>query len=487
MNKVFDLKNLQPWSWVEGITNLKHNPTLEDVKQSRGEFIGYISSSEELHLFRDRLGARNLYFSHKNWLVFMSTDLWWVVFNCGWKPEVDPETLKEYIDYQVPLSPLHTLYRNVYRVPPATIINFSKSGMKQERYWKLSFDRQERFSPKYLLDLIVDAVEFRKKLLPNCYTSYISGGIDSSTITTLLQPREALAGFYKDEEYSELNYITALREENKLNKFFCVEITEKKFHQYMTHLPEILPDPMGGLGVIPQTIVAMEAFKRGYHYAFTGEGGDEIFCGYNWNTLIFTLADAARGLLRDRYMVRYEPMVQRILKDGFLPLVASLIAKSDNPDPSPVAKIWDKNQSVENNILKINIEIGLPAILTVDRCVGKFSSVIPVSPFIDHHIIEYVVSTDPLERTRIPKYLLREAMKGILPEKIRTRFDKMGFPVPFEKWSWPMVEPLLESLRKRGLIEVSGNHQTMDRKAWAFCNLELICRKLDEGRQTCES
>jgi hypothetical protein len=89
----------------------------------------------------------------------------------------------------------------------------------------------------------------------------------------------------------------------------------------------------------------------------------------------------------------------------------------------------------------------------------------------DHHVVEYVCSIRPELRAPIPKHLLREALKDVLPEKIRTRYDKMGFPVPFQKWDWAILEPVLASLSKRNILDFDpAEHKTMTRDTWAlFC------------------
>jgi asparagine synthase (glutamine-hydrolysing) len=97
----------------------------------------------------------------------------------------------------------------------------------------------------------------------------------------------------------------------------------------------------------------------------------------------------------------------------------------------------------------------------------------PVSPLMDHKIVEYVCSIKPQERAAIPKGIFREAIKGILPEKVRMRYDKMGFPVPFERWKWPMLKSLMRSLKKRNILSFNEEeHQTMDRKTWALFSIE---------------
>lgn len=494
IKEIFDLNNLSYEFGVTGITDFipyfmsssRISTECINIFDSRGEFVGYISDPHlnVLHLFRDRVGGRNLYYwDGGGSSIVVSTDILWVLekrkeYLINWEFEdlLDLEYIKgDYIEFQVPFDN-RTIYKNIHKVMPGEIVSFP--DRKRVKYWSLKFG-ERKFSWSDLLDLIKDAVNWRKRLLTEGrYTSYLSGGIDSSSVTILADPEESFSGFYEHEQYSELDYIKCLG-----RRFKPVKITEDLFYKFFSHLPDLIPDPMGGLGIIPQLIVAMEAFRGGYHYAFTGEGGDEVFTGYNWNTAIFQLAKAARDLKRDRYMVRYESMADAVLQEGFGPLVAGLIGRGYNKEyqVSRILSVWDKDQSVENNVFKINIEIGLPAILTVDERVGLYSGVIPVSPLVDHNIIEYVASINSEERSKIPKHIFREAMDGILPDKIRVRYDKMGFPLPAVEWKWPMIEDLVNSFQNRRLINLDPprGFKIMDRMAWAICNLEMICRRLE--------
>ncbi len=485
MNKIFDLENLQTEEWIDGIFSLPLKMKNAPAIPSRGEFVGYSSNEKDIYLFRDRIGARNLYYSRNNNKLYVSTDLLWLVKNAIPKDLKTDYKLnfsylnEQYLKFQVPFNH-ETPYKRIYRVMPGEIVRFNRDIWKSEtKYWKLNFG-ENKFNRLDLHDLITDAVQFRLEIIQDrgSYTTYCSGGIDSSTVTSLVKPKEFFCGYYENELYNEMNYVTSLKNVGVMN---LVRITEEVFYKFLPHLPFLMPDPMGGLGVIPQLIVALEAFKKGYSYSFTGEGGDEIFYGYPWNTLVIEVAKAVRNLQRDKYLIRWESMTNKFLREAFFPMMINLIRRSGETDHIPWQ--WDKEQPVENNIMRFNIEIGLPAILTVDERVGLYSGVMPVSPLIDHNIVEYVASVNPEERTKIPKYLLRESMKDILPNKILNRYDKMGFPVPYEQWKWPMLQTLLSSLVKRGFPFELLNHKTMTREAWSLINVEMIYRILEEDSQ----
>lgn len=450
------------------------------VSSSRGEFAGLFGEEGKIILFRDRLGARNIYYCTTTGRLYVSTDLAWIGKQIHAEPNWDYITT-DYMQFQLPFVD-QTFFLGVRKVMPGEFVSISPSGdVTREVYWKPEFG-DEPFRAERLAELIRDAVGFRLSLLGSqSYTAYLSGGLDSSAAALLARPRECFSGFYAEEGYSEMDYIeSAIKESRGTLTYVPVQITQDAFHRLLDSLPDILPDPCGGLGVIPQVIVAAEAARRGYHYAFTGEGGDEIFLGYNWNTMVFAMANAARSLLRDRYMVRYEGMVDKVLRDGLATFTGGLLARGDDVlyATRRILELWDRRQPVENNILLINLKLGLPAILTLDEQVGRYAGVEPVSPLMDHHIVDYVCSIRPQDRAPIPKHMMREALRGILPEKIRMRYEKMGFPVPQEQWSWPMIQSSMEALAARGRVAVGpARRRTMDRGTWALYAVELWCKR----------
>ena len=467
---------------VVGISTLNSisNLSRKDVIASRGEFAGFFTEEDQLVLFRDRLGARNIYYFVQDGTAVVSSDLGWI----GQQVKVEPNwdyILSDYLQFQIPFSE-ETFFKGVKKVMPGEFVTIDSSGnLAREKYWDIDFG-DKPFRAEELSELIGDAVRFRlSQIEGSLYTAYLSGGIDSSTVALLAKPRECFSGFYEEEGYSEMDYIETLipPDDGRPERYIPVQITQQAFRELLPCLPEIVPDPCAGLGVIPQVLVAQEAARQGYKYAFTGEGGDEIFLGYNWNTMVFSLAVAAKGLLRDRYMVHYEPMVEKVLRDGMATLTGGLLARGDDIlyATKRILELWDREQPVENNILLINLKLGLPAILTLDEQVGRYANVEPVSPLVDHHIVEYVCSVRPDDRAPIPKHMVREALKGILPEKIRMRYEKMGFPVPYSKWDWPMIEPMVISLTKRNVLPVDvEEHTTMDRKTWALYSIEAWCQ-----------
>jgi len=480
-----------------GIFSPEEIKTREQVIASRGEFAGYfVEDLLTVVLFRDRLGARNLYYAIMDFdkHVYISTDLEWLASKVSPLLPNEDHIKNDYLHFQLPFSD-STFFRRIKKVMPGEMVTIRSCGNgaahKREKYWEPEYG-DESFDANHLTHLVADAVDFRLSRIEGPYTSYLSGGIDSSSMTVLARPDECFSGFYTEEGYSELGYIESVVELQRYSgynlKYNKVEINPISFHEQLQELASICPEPSCGLGIIPQVIVAKKAAEARYRYAFTGEGGDEVFTGYNWNRIVFKLAQATRDLHEDRYMVRYDPMIDTVLKNGFPTLVGGLLARHRDRlfATERILGIWRDDLCVENNILNINLTLGLPAILTVDEQVGRFAGVEPVSPIMDHKIVEYICSLRPSERGTVPKQNYREAMKLILPEKIRTRYDKMGFPVPYKSWTWPSLRCTLESLVRRKIVDFDiDTYQTMNREAWALFNIEMWHQKfVDDCSQT---
>jgi len=477
---------------IEGITNLNRKKGflhIDNLKNIRGEFVGVIAKGNHVYIFRDRVGGRSIYFGYLDPItICISTDPIHIL-NLNKKRKLDNEYFqKEYIPFQVPFG-MRTPYLDVKRVPPATIIHFqfdNNIGMWtyfNNKYWRIDdYFGNEKFDSQYLLSLIKDSILSRLSYINRSkYTTYLSGGIDSSSIVSLVKPKEVFSGYYEEEYYSERDYIEVLHRHMNSFDYHLIPIKKERFHELLGNLNKIIPDPTGGLGIIAQIIVAQRAKECGYDYAFTGEGGDEIFFGYPWNRVVMRVARTITDLDQDRYMIRWDPMIE-IARQRSLPGFVNDLIKRDHSDssyPDWISSLWMPEEKVENNIMKINIEVGLPAILMVDEYVGRFTGIEPISPFVDHKIIEYVASVNPEERCRIPKNLLRQAMKDILPEKIRTRYDKMGFPVPYEKWDWPMLDLIPGTIK-----DTSYEYPiTMDRRAWGLLNMAMIMNMVKDGKE----
>lgn len=241
-----------------------------------------------------------------------------------------------------------------------------------------------------LVDLIRQAVADR---VDDDTGLVLSGGLDSSTVACLA-PRQMLAfhGFYREAGFDERWY-ARLAASAAGHKLVEVEIEPLDFIVYFDDAARAMREPYQGMGAFGQYIVAMHASAH-VGAVVSGEGSDELFGGYA-RTLL-----AAGEPLPDGYE-HYQPPVDYPVDD----LAAALQYDLDR----------------------------LPDLLAVDDQMCGAWDLDSRAPFTDERIREYALALPPTER--VGKRHLRERVRGIVPDEIVDRTDKMGFPIPLVQWA----------------------------------------------------
>jgi asparagine synthetase B (glutamine-hydrolysing) len=238
-----------------------------------------------------------------------------------------------------------------------------------------------------LVNLLQSAVDFRTH---GDYVGIVlSGGLDSSTVACLAPPLPTFTGYYDAIGFDERQYARLVGK----GRHHEILITPQDFVDHFDAMCKHLRPPIMGMGTFGQYMVARYA-SNFVDVALSGEGSDELFGGY------------ARTLL-----AAGEP-----LPIGY----EEYIPPADYPlDDLAAALQYDLDR--------------LPDLLAVDeQMLGAFG-VEGRAPFTDKAVVEYALALDPSER--VGKRHLREAVRGIVPDAIIDRKEKMGFPIPLVAWA----------------------------------------------------
>lgn len=238
-----------------------------------------------------------------------------------------------------------------------------------------------------LVDLLRQAVEFRTH---GDYVGIVlSGGLDSSTVACLAPPLPTFTGYYDAVGFDERQYARLVGK----GRHHEIEIRPQDFVDHFDAMCRHLRPPIMGMGTFGQYMVARYA-SNFVDVVLSGEGSDELFGGY------------ARTLL-----AAGEPLP--VGYEGYVP-----------PSDYPV-------QDLEA-ALKYDLD-RLPDLLAVDtQMLGAFG-VEGRAPFTDQAIVQYALALPPSER--VGKRHLRQAVRGIVPDAIIDRTEKMGFPIPLVAWA----------------------------------------------------
>jgi asparagine synthetase B (glutamine-hydrolysing) len=238
-----------------------------------------------------------------------------------------------------------------------------------------------------LLDLIRAAIDAR--IGPKTGI-VLSGGLDSSTVAALAPPLPSFTGYYAEPGFDERRYARMVAK----GIHHEVLIRPEDFVQHFDAMAEHVSHPIQGMGTFGQFMVARYLASEGIEVALSGEGSDELFGGY------------ARTLIA----AGEEP------PDGY----ADYKVPADYPvDNLEAALQYDLDR--------------LPDLLAVDDAMCAAWGIEARAPFTDPAIVDYALGLNP--RDRVGKRHLREAVRGIVPDAIIDRTDKMGFPIPLVKWA----------------------------------------------------
>ena len=238
-----------------------------------------------------------------------------------------------------------------------------------------------------LVNLLRAAVEAR--IGPNTGI-VLSGGLDSSTVAAIAPPLPSFTGYYDEPGFDERRYARMVAK----GLHHEILITPEDFVEHFDDMAKHVRPPIQGMGTFGQYMVARYLANEGIQIALSGEGSDELFGGY------------ARTLIA----------AGEAPPDGY----GSYKVPADYPvDNLEAALQYDLDR--------------LPDLLAVDDAMCAAWGIEARAPFTDQSIVDYALALDP--RQRVGKRHLREAVRGIVPDAIIDRTDKMGFPVPLVKWA----------------------------------------------------
>lgn len=535
---------------TEVILNLYARHGLEMFQHMNGMFAFALldTARGRILLARDRFGEKPLYYLKDSGRFAFASEIKALLTLPGVKPEADPGALHEYLTFQYCLHD-RTLFEGIRRLKPATYLLLDGAGgiLQEKEYWSLGFEedhsRSEESYLEELRSLLEDSVKIRLRSDVPVGT-YLSGGIDSSLVATLarnLQGRglPAFTGYFEDgDRYSELKYAKAVAEGNgSPHHVICPspQDFEVNFRRIIHHMDE----PAAGPGSFPQLMVSELAVKQ-VKVVLGGQGGDEIFGGYA-RYLILYLEECIRGSIFEtqdskRHIVtldhvpkrlamlrQYVPMLKDFWSGGLFEPVErryySLISRAPAPEKyfatdflrslneddlyqaferqfnDILHKVPSGGSALLNRMTAYDARTMLQSLLHVEDRMSMAVSLESRLPLLDHRITELMFRMPPRFKYRDgqAKSALLSAVGDLLPDLVRNRKDKMGFPVPFVEWargplrSWVHEILLGRAARERGIYRPDGiqsllqSERPFGRELWGLLSLETWFQTFVDG------
>ncbi len=277
----------QTSSDTETILHLYEDKGSNCVTDLRGMFSFAIWDTRQQSLFlaRDRLGKKPLYYTNQGGAFLFASELPALLCDASIPREIDPKALDEYLTYLFVPHP-RTIYRGIYKLPPATHATFERGALSIERYWHVRYDRiEQNLTEEDALEeldaRLNEAVQMRM-LADVPVGAFLSGGLDSTLVTSMMQRRSpgAVKTFsigFEESSFNELEHARATAQELGTDHEECVVSYDVK--GLLPDLVRQFGEPFADSSAIP-TYHLSKATRRKVTVALSGDGGDEVFGGY---------------------------------------------------------------------------------------------------------------------------------------------------------------------------------------------------------------
>lgn len=487
------------------------------VHKFRGMFAFAIwdKKQKKIILYRDRLGVKPLYYYFKDGLFVFASEIKAIAKHPKIKRNINFEALSYFLKLGYIPAPL-SIFDDIYKLEPGHFLEIDRNKRAtKEKYWdivdcysnpgQIDYSREKEVE-ELLEEKLIDS--FNLRMVSDVPVGvFLSGGIDSSIVTALLQKKQGnlntfTVGF-ESNNYNEAHHAKEVASFLKTNHYEII-CTPKNAMDTIFKIPEIYDEPFGDSSAIPTYLVS-EFAKNKVGVALSADGGDEIFGGYKKYSIIGNFLEKTNNiptcfmypfsLLRKSPLFFYkfkkigDAFTQRNnLKDLYKILMEFYY--DDEIDKLLKNKSYDFNNNPWNHFNSlgnfdkltqmqiIDFKTYLPdnILVKVDRA-SMAASLESREPFLDHKILEFAGSL-PLNfkiRDGQSKYILKKILYKHIPQKLVDR-PKQGFDVPIDEWLRGDLKHLMEKYLSEDKIRGDGlfDEKMIKREKQAFLSSKMF-------------
>lgn len=449
---------------------------------------------------RDRAGEKPLYWTQTPRGLLLASEVKALLVRPEVTRELDPEAVDQFLTYEYVLAP-RTILKGIHKLPAGHYLIYRDGVVSVRRYWDAAGIGLRPWNDNEAAEALGQALRHAtvsQMMADVPLGAFLSGGIDSSSIVAFmsessLQPVNSFSIGFENGTYNELPYAREVAELFKTNhrERIVSPNLEDLFEKLVVHLDE----PFADVSLFPTFLVSQLA-REHVTVALSGDGGDELFGGYDayqaqelakrfaWmgDTLLpaaaavaaalpptekkkglvnkfkrFTLGatQAPEDLGHYRWMVYLSPRAKRRL---YTPRLRDALTRSDVYAPVRDALGRFGQDDLLNRQLYADLSLYLAddILVKVDR-MSMATSLETRAPFLDADVMELAFSMPGSLKIRDGerKWILKRAMRGVLPERILTR-KKEGFSIPMKNWLRRELQPFMQSLLSPERVDARG-------------------------------
>ena len=489
--------------------------------------------TRQLTLVRDRLGEKPLYFGWQGNTLLFASELKALKAHPEFRAEVDRDALTLLLRHNCIPAP-YSIYRGIFKLLPGHCLTLplgnidAAKAAQAEPYWRLN-DVVEQGLASPFTGSVDEAIEAIQAQLSRSIAgqmvadvplgAFLSGGVDSSTVVALMQaqsqrPVRTFSIGFAEGGYDEAVHAKAVAQHLK-TEHTELYVRPEDALAVIPRLPAMYCEPFGDSSQIPTFLVSQMA-RRHVTVALSGDGGDELFGGYNryldacrvWRRMQHLptgVRRAAAGVLRalspaawDRLFALAQPLLPRRLHlatpGDKAQKLADVLALSDGQaffrqltshwkDPAAVvvgarepltllsdSAAWPKTDGLEHAMMAMDAQTYMAddILVKVDRAAMAASLETRV-PMLDHRVIELAWRMPLAYKIRDGqgKWLLRQVLYRHVPRELIER-PKMGFGIPLDQWLRGALRDWAEDLLDESRLRQEGYFQPLPiRRMWA--------------------
>jgi asparagine synthase (glutamine-hydrolysing) len=485
------------------------------IERLRGMFALCVwdEARQRLLLARDRMGEKPLYYAQPDGDFLFASEIKALFEHPGLRRAVNTDALPFYLTLGY-VPPPQTMFAGVEKLAPGERLIVDHDGMRKERYWQPVMNTLEAMpydeAVRQVRQALTEAVEMR--LMSDVpLGAFLSGGLDSTAIVALMgramgRPVDTFTIGYHfgdggedaDAKFNADARFAALAAERLKTHHTAITITpDESLAEWLPHFVYAMDEPVAQVSILQTPYVAALARLHGVPVLLSGDGGDELFLGYNHYRM-------------DRLVERYQQIPALLRRSVVTPLLErlpndsarSLARKSRQSDPAGRYLEWMRvigterlpglvNQASDPEIIhghlrpllnsprtrhfadriaftSLNLWLAEDSNMRVDK-LSMAMSIEARAPFEDHRLTELALRI-PLEnklRGGDFKSVLKSAVADLVPAEILHR-PKWGFTPPASEWLRTILRPLVdrclsaEYVTEVGLFQAGGVSAMVD-------------------------
>jgi asparagine synthase (glutamine-hydrolysing) len=460
---------------------------------------------------RDRFGVKPLYVHRGRGFILIASEIKAIQASGLYRNQTNWRTVARFLLEERLEEGTETFFSGIERIPPGTAFELDHTGrVRQWRYWSLAtLPRVPVGDPaRAFADLFEDAVRLRMRSDVPVGVS-LSGGLDSTSIAsaaarhrgsvTTGSGQPLMAFSYMTSEFDESTYIADTVDRTGID-LKRLEVAPVPLWEELPRVLAFHDEPVHSMTALIGFKIMELASTHGVKVVLSGQGADETIGGYPsyfknyWHSLLsrgrvlrlWTEIGAHAALHGGAPRASLGRVVCRLVQselhrtDAYRRLAAWRRGREAQQHPWFTADLARYVEPEDDSRLDLTLEgtlrrsveqTPLPLYLRVEDRNSMAHSVEARLPFLDYRLVSLAFSLPEEWKTRGPwnKYVLREAMRERIPESVRTRVDKMGFPVPSRTWlAGDFSATVLDVLSDRrfhegGLFHVNAIREDLER------------------------